>query len=66
MDVEFRRHIALRDYRRSHPEEAEAYGNLKKRLGLEFAGDRAGYIAGQDEFVAGLVKRAMQSSSQWP
>jgi GrpB-like predicted nucleotidyltransferase (UPF0157 family) len=61
---EFQRHVALRDYLRSHPEEAKAYGNLKKTLALEFAGDRTAYIAGKDEFVAGLVKRAIQSSSR--
>jgi GrpB-like predicted nucleotidyltransferase (UPF0157 family) len=56
--------LALRDYLRAHANEAKAYGELKQKLALEFAGERAAYIAGKDEFVAGLVKVAMQSSSR--
>jgi GrpB-like predicted nucleotidyltransferase (UPF0157 family) len=61
---EFQRHVALRNYLRSNPEEAKAYSDLKKTLALKFDVDRAAYIVGKNEFVAGLVKRAMQSSSR--
>jgi GrpB-like predicted nucleotidyltransferase (UPF0157 family) len=60
---EFQRHVALRDYLRSHPNEAKAYGDLKQGLALKFARDRAGYIAGKDAFVAELVSRAISSRS---
>lgn len=56
---EYHRHLALRDYLRSHPEEAGAYGALKKTLAARFANDRAAYIAGKDEFVRELLRRAL-------
>ena len=58
---EFRRHLALRDYLRSHPKEAKAYGDLKQALALEFSQDRAAYMAGKGEFVAELLKRALSN-----
>jgi GrpB-like predicted nucleotidyltransferase (UPF0157 family) len=53
--------VAFRDYLRSHPKEAKAYGDLKQGLALKFARDRAAYIAGKDAFVAELVGRAIAS-----
>jgi GrpB-like predicted nucleotidyltransferase (UPF0157 family) len=37
-------HLAIREYLRDNPAEAQAYGDLKKRLALEFSDDRAGYV----------------------
>src|SRR6202453_458187 len=48
---EFRRHLALRDYLRSHPKEAKVYGDLKQALALKFSLDRAAYMAGKGEFI---------------
>ena len=56
---ELRRHLALRNYLRTHPEEAGKYSDLKKMLALRFADDRAAYQAGKSEFVAELTKRAI-------
>jgi GrpB-like predicted nucleotidyltransferase (UPF0157 family) len=61
---EFLRHLALRDYLRSHPKDAKTYGNLKHGLASKFAGDRTAYIAGKEEFVSELMRRAMLSSSR--
>jgi GrpB-like predicted nucleotidyltransferase (UPF0157 family) len=58
---EFRRHLAFRDYLRSHPEEAKAYGDLKQALALKFSQDRAAYMAGKGGFVAELLERALSS-----
>jgi GrpB-like predicted nucleotidyltransferase (UPF0157 family) len=56
---EFERHLALRDYLRSHSKEAKAYGDLKQALAQKFAHDRAGYIAGKEAFVRELLRRAI-------
>src|ERR1700732_4656680 len=56
---EFRRHILLRNYLRSHPAEVSAYSNLKWILFARFANDRAGYIQGKADFVTQLVQRAI-------
>ena len=56
---EFRRHILLRDYLRSHPAELSAYSNLKWDLFARFANDRAAYIQAKADFVTKLVRRAI-------
>ncbi|MFC0189408.1 GrpB family protein [Fictibacillus aquaticus] len=54
------RHLAVRDYLRSHPEEAAEYGELKARLANEFPDDIVGYSEGKDEFVKNLERKAME------
>jgi len=51
---EFRRHILLRNYLRSHPAEVSAYNILKWSLFARFANDRAAYIQGKADFVKQL------------
>ncbi|MBV9733764.1 MAG: GrpB family protein [Verrucomicrobia bacterium] len=63
---EFRRHILLRDYLRSHPVEASAYSSLKWALFARFSNDRAAYIQGKDDFVKQLVQRAIAWSPLSP
>jgi GrpB-like predicted nucleotidyltransferase (UPF0157 family) len=58
---EFERHLAFRDYLRSHSKEAKAYGDLKHALALRFAHDRAAYIAGKEAFVRELLGRAISN-----
>jgi GrpB-like predicted nucleotidyltransferase (UPF0157 family) len=53
------RHLALRDYLRAHPEEAERYGTLKRELVKAHPGDRLAYIEGKDAYVAALEARAL-------
>jgi GrpB-like predicted nucleotidyltransferase (UPF0157 family) len=55
---EFRRHILLRSYLRSHPAEVSAYSNLKWDLFARVGNDRAAYVQGKDDFVKQLVQRA--------
>jgi GrpB-like predicted nucleotidyltransferase (UPF0157 family) len=52
---EFRRHILLRDYLRSHSAEVSAYSGLKWDLFAKFK-DRAPYIQGKADFVTQLVQ----------
>ena len=52
------RHLRFRDYLRTHPEEARAYGGLKLRLAREFPTDIEAYMTGKDGFINGLDRRA--------
>ena len=54
-----RRHLAVRDYLRAHPEEARGYGEVKRRLVASRPGDRLAYIEGKAEYVADLERRAL-------
>src|SRR5689334_21561604 len=40
---EYRRHIAFRDYLRTHPEHANIYAELKRGLARKFSNDRDAY-----------------------
>jgi len=63
---EIERHLNFRDYMIAHPEEARAYGRLKKELAQRFSEDIEGYMAGKDEFIKETDRRAKawrQSSS---
>lgn len=53
------RHVALRDYLRTHPEEANRYGEVKRELVALRPGDRLAYIAGKADHVAALERRAL-------
>lgn len=59
-DLDIRRHLAVRDYLRSHPEEAAAYGALKEWVAREHPWDNDGYCDGKDEFVKALEQRALR------
>lgn len=53
------RHLAVRDYLRTHPDQAEAYGRLKRALALRYPRDIEGYCDGKDAFVKELERRAL-------
>lgn len=52
------RHLAFRDYLRTHPEVAADYGALKRRLIAEGRGDWDAYIDGKDAFVQRIEAEA--------
>jgi GrpB-like predicted nucleotidyltransferase (UPF0157 family) len=54
-----RRHLAVRDYLRAHPDEVSAYAKLKRELVARAPDDRLAYVAGKEEFVAELEVRAL-------
>ncbi len=60
---ELHRHILFRDYLRSHPEEAAAYGELKQQLTRRNPGDRGAYTCGKSHWIERalrLARREMQ------
>lgn len=56
--------LILRDYLLSHPQEAEAYSNLKKTLIEQGITDRKQYRATKSEYVSALIERAKQNLSK--
>lgn len=54
------RHVAVRDYLRSHPYEAVRYGNVKEKLARQFPEDTESYINEKEAFVKNLEKEALR------
>lgn len=54
------RHVALRDFLRSHPEEAASYAALKREVAARHPQDRLAYIDGKDAYVTALERRAVR------
>jgi GrpB-like predicted nucleotidyltransferase (UPF0157 family) len=54
---EFRRHLAFRDYLRTHPEEAKRYAAIKKSLAERFRNDRVAYNEGKGAYVEEILSR---------
>ena len=54
------RHLAVRDFLRAHDDEAARYAALKRRLAAERPGDRLAYIAGKEQYVDALERRAVE------
>jgi len=59
---EWKKHILFRDYLRKHHSEAKQYSKLKKMLATEFEFDREKYTNGKEEFILGIIEKAIQSS----
>ncbi len=54
--------IVFRDYLISHPQVAEKYGQLKKRLAAKHTYDRDRYTESKTRFITRIVKKARQKS----
>lgn len=54
--------IPIRDYLRSHPEVADAYGNLKRALALVFEDDIVGFRNGKAPFVEKVMEKAREEA----
>ncbi|MCP3032272.1 GrpB family protein [Halobacillus sp. A1] len=57
---EIERHLAVRDYLKSHSEDRNEYGNLKERLAQQFPKDIERYSEGKNDFVQDLERKAME------
>jgi GrpB-like predicted nucleotidyltransferase (UPF0157 family) len=53
------RHIAFRDFLLAHPEQAHAYGELKRRLAVAHPHDIGAYMDGKDAFIKEMEARAL-------
>lgn len=51
-------HLIFRDYLREHPEAADAYGQLKKRLAHQYKQDADFYCEAKTEFIQQIVETA--------
>lgn len=54
--------LAVRDYLRTHPETAQAYGDLKKKLASEFPDDIESYVDGKTD----LILQILRDVGFWP
>lgn len=52
-------HLAVRDYLRAHPDEAEAYAAVKRAVAARHPQDRLAYIEGKHDHVVALERRAL-------
>ena len=60
------RHLLFRDYLRTHPETAQEYERLKRRLADQFGEDRATYTASKADFIFSVIAAAAQEHSVNP
>lgn len=54
------RHLAFRDYLRTHEEDASFYAKIKQQLARSFSDDREAYASGKDAVVRRIEDRALQ------
>lgn len=55
-----KRHLAFRDYLIAHPEEAQRYSDLKRRLAREHPNNIDNYMEGKDGFIREIDRKAAQ------
>jgi GrpB-like predicted nucleotidyltransferase (UPF0157 family) len=58
------RHLAFRDYMRSHPEAAHEYSQLKQQLAQKYPDDIQSYLDGKDGFIREIDRKAAAWRSQ--
>lgn len=56
--TEIERHIKFRDWMRTHPEDMQAYAELKHNLAIRFKNNMFSYCLGKEDFVAAIDKKA--------
>jgi GrpB-like predicted nucleotidyltransferase (UPF0157 family) len=54
------RHLAVRDYLRTHKKEAEKYTEIKSKAAEKYPHDINGYCDYKDKFVKDLEKKALE------
>ena len=54
------RHLAFRDYMIAHPEDAQNYSELKRRLAREYPTNIDSYMDGKDNFIREIDQKAAQ------
>ncbi|MEH7177941.1 GrpB family protein [Neobacillus vireti] len=61
---EIKRHLAFRDYLRSHPDVMKNYGELKEKLAKQYPYDIDSYINGKDRFAQEVEVSALNWFNQ--
>jgi len=56
---DIKRHVAFRDYLRTHKDEAKQYGDLKMKLAQQHPYDIEAYIKEKEELVLDIEQRAL-------
>jgi GrpB-like predicted nucleotidyltransferase (UPF0157 family) len=56
----WRRHLAFRDYLRTHPETSRQYCELKKKLASQYGSDRESYTEAKTAFIESVVAKALR------
>ena len=59
-----RNHLSVRDYLRTHPETARAYGELKKRLAAAFPNDINSYVDGKTDMLMNILREQPLATHQ--
>ena len=59
----WRRHLSFRNYLRAHPDIADEYGALKRRLAAEYGSNRVGYTEAKTEFITRIESLALTESA---
>jgi GrpB-like predicted nucleotidyltransferase (UPF0157 family) len=54
--------LAFRDYLRTHPEEAETYERLKRRLAAEHPTDREAYSDAKSSYIESVMRKAISNA----
>ncbi len=60
--IQHRRHVAVRDYLRAHPDEARRYAEVKREAARRAAGRRAAYSQAKDHYLQQLEQTALRWS----
>jgi len=60
---ELHRHLAFRDYLRSHPKTAGEYAELKRSLAERFRDDREAYTEAKTRFIEQVLKDAQKGKN---
>ena len=55
---EWKNHILIREYYLKHPDVAQQYAELKKKLAERYPDDRPSYGAGKDAFIKSVIENA--------
>jgi GrpB-like predicted nucleotidyltransferase (UPF0157 family) len=58
--AQHRRHVAVRDYLRAHPDEARRYAEVKREAARLAAGSRKAYSRAKDRYLQGLEHTALR------
>ena len=59
-----RRHLAFRDWLRTHPDDAAAHEMLKRELAAAHPNDTLSYTESKSAFISGIVERATTDAGE--